>query len=202
MFEVGMRFEDIERGFMTGCAARGNTTSFIIAGVFVGRLPHGEIVPGEALLVDAVSHFRQYHGDFGRTVAAGDPTREVLRRAKAEKLGRNSIFEKPEPGITYSQIRKFGYEAMVRAGMVITPDIAYIEPGWAPDTTRTCCRLPTPASRRRIRKRTRWSSSRRERTRRAPHARTMPRVRTTSTRYPTRNQPWPESLDQGWCGGQ
>ena len=116
-FEVGMRYEDIERLFRTECAARGNETSFIIAGVSVGLLPHAEIVPSEAILVDAVSHFRQYHGDFARTVCAGEPTKEILRRAKANQVGRNEIFEKLKPGMKYSEIRKLGFEAMIKAGM-------------------------------------------------------------------------------------
>ena len=115
--EVGMRFEDIERRFMTECAARGNETSFIIAGVSIGLLPHGEIVPGEAFLIDAVSHFRQYHGDFARTIVAGDPPKEVLRRSKANEVGRAAIFEMLKPGVKYSEIRKFGFDAMVKAGM-------------------------------------------------------------------------------------
>ena len=115
--EVGMRFEDIERRFRTECAARGNETSFIIAGVSIGLLPHGEIVPGEAFLIDAVSHFRQYHGDFARTIVAGDPPKEVLRRAKANEVGRAAIFEMLKPGVRYSEIRKFGFDAMVKAGM-------------------------------------------------------------------------------------
>jgi Xaa-Pro dipeptidase len=115
--EVGMRFEDIERRFRTECAARGNETSFIIAGVSIGLLPHGEIVPGEAFLIDAVSHFRQYHGDFARTIVAGDPPKEVLRRAKANEVGREAIFNMLKPGVRYSEIRQFGREAMIKAGM-------------------------------------------------------------------------------------
>lgn len=147
-FEVGMRFEDIERRFMTECAARGNTTSFIIAGVSVGLLPHGEIRPGEAFLVDAVSHFRQYHGDFARTVVAGDPTKEILRRAKANQVGRDAIFEKLRPGYKYSEIRKFGFEAMVKAGMpaeaiIINPHSVGLEHG--DDPVRDDTPFPVPA---------------------------------------------------------
>jgi Xaa-Pro dipeptidase len=115
--EVGMRHEDIERRFKAECAARGNTTSFIIAGVSIGLLPQGEISPGEAILIDAVSHFRQYHGDFARTLVAGDPPKEVLRRSKANEVGRAAIFEMIKPGVKYSEIRKFGFDAMVKAGM-------------------------------------------------------------------------------------
>ena len=65
---AGMTYEDIERRFMTEAASHGNQISFILAGVTLGLLPHGEVKRGQAILVDAVSHFRQYHGDFARTV--------------------------------------------------------------------------------------------------------------------------------------
>jgi Xaa-Pro aminopeptidase len=115
--EVGMTHADIERRFKAECAARGNTAAFIIAGVSIGLLPHAEIVPGEAILMDAVSHFRQYHGDFARTIVAGDPPKEVLRRSKANQVGRAAIFEMLKPGVKYSEIRSFGRDAMIKAGM-------------------------------------------------------------------------------------
>jgi Xaa-Pro dipeptidase len=115
--EVGMTHADIERRFKAECAASGNTAAFIIAGVSIGLLPHAEIVPGEAILMDAVSHFRQYHGDFARTIVAGDPPKEVLRRSKANQVGRAAIFEMLKPGVKYSEIRSFGRDAMIKAGM-------------------------------------------------------------------------------------
>ena len=144
--EVGMRFEDIERRFMTECAARGNEISFLLAGVSVGLLPHGEIKPGEAFLVDAVSHFRQYHGDFARTGVAGDPPKEVLRRARANEVGRGVIFEKLRPGYKYSEIRKFGFDAMVKAGMpkeaiIVNPHSIGLEHGDDPTRDDTPFRV-------------------------------------------------------------
>lgn len=145
--EVGMRFEDIERRFMTECAARGNEVSFLIAGVSSALLPHGEIRPGEAFLIDAVSHFRQYHGDFARTGVAGDPPKEVLRRAKANEVGRAAIFEKLRPGYTYSEIRQFGFDAMVKAGMpkeaiIVNPHSIGLEHGDDPARDDTPFRVP------------------------------------------------------------
>lgn len=145
--EAGMRFEDIERRFMTECAARGNTTAFIIAGVSVGLLPHEEIVTGEAFLIDAVSHFRQYHGDFARTVIAGDPPAEVLKRARANEIGRAAIFEKLKPGLRYSEIRQIGFDAMVKAGMpaeaiIVNPHSVGLEHDDDPVEDGTLYRIP------------------------------------------------------------
>lgn len=115
--QAGMSYEDIERRFMTEAAAHGNQISFIIAGVTLGLLPHGEVKRGQAILVDAVSHFRQYHGDFARTVVVGDPPKDVSVRAKANQIGREAAFEIVKPGVKYSEIRAVGFEAMKKSGM-------------------------------------------------------------------------------------
>ena len=145
--EVGMGFADIERRFTTECAARGNTSAFIIAGVSVGLLPHGEIVRGEPFLVDAVSHFRQYHGDFARTIIAGDPPVEVARRSRANEIGRSAIFERLKPGLRYSQIRQIGFDAMVKAGMpaeaiIVNPHSVGLEHDDDPVMDHTTYRIP------------------------------------------------------------
>ena len=115
--EEGMLFEDIERRFMTEAAAHGNQIAFIIAGITLGLLPHGEIKRGQAILVDAVSHFRQYHGDFARTVVLGDPPKDVADRNRANQIGREAAFEMVKPGVKYSEIRAVGFDAMKKAGM-------------------------------------------------------------------------------------
>ena len=115
--EEGMKFEDIERRFMTEAAAHGNQISFIIAGITLGLLPHEEVKRGQAILVDAVSHFRQYHGDFARTVVAGDPPKDVADRNRANQIGREAAFEIVKPGVKYSEIRAIGFDAMKKAGM-------------------------------------------------------------------------------------
>ena len=112
-----MKFEDIERRFMTEAAAHGNQISFIIAGITLGLLPHEEVKRGQAILVDAVSHFRQYHGDFARTVVAGDPPKDVADRNRANQIGREAAFEIVKPGVKYSEIRAIGFDAMKKAGM-------------------------------------------------------------------------------------
>ncbi|MEE8348188.1 MAG: M24 family metallopeptidase [Acidobacteriota bacterium] len=115
--QEGMLFEDIERRFLTEAAAHGNQMAFIIAGITLGLLPHGEIKRGQAILVDAVSHFRQYHGDFARTVVLGDPPKDVADRNRANQIGREAAFEMVKPGVKYSEIRAVGFDAMKKAGM-------------------------------------------------------------------------------------
>jgi Xaa-Pro aminopeptidase len=115
--EKGMTFEEIERRFATEAAALGNETQSFIAGVSLALLPDGITVPGKPFLIDAVSHFRQYHGDFGRTVVIGEPSKEVLAREKAHKVGRDAVFEIVRPGVKFSELRRVAREAQVKAGL-------------------------------------------------------------------------------------
>ncbi len=114
--QAGMVFCDIERRFKTECAARGNDLTFILAGISLGLLPDGEIKAGEPFLVDAVSHFRQYHGDFARTVIVGEPSAEARQRAMAQQAAREATLELCRPGVKYSTIRAAGFAAYKKAG--------------------------------------------------------------------------------------
>ena len=115
--EEGMRFEDIERNFMMETASRGNLMTFIIAGTSIGLLPDEEVRKGKPMLLDAVSSFRGYHGDFARTIVVGEPADDVVARSKANEIGRDAILQILKPGIRYSEIMEAGMAAMTGAGM-------------------------------------------------------------------------------------
>ena len=112
---AGMTMHDIETQFRIETARRDTETVFIVAGG-TGLLPHGEVRRGEPLLIDAVSHYQHYHGDFGRTVIVGEPSAEVRRRVAALRIGWQASFEALRPGRKYSQIRQAGLDAMAQAG--------------------------------------------------------------------------------------
>jgi Xaa-Pro aminopeptidase len=124
--EKGMSFAEIERRFMAECALRGNAMSFIIAGVTLGFLPDAEVVPGKPFLIDAVSNFQQYHGDFARSVVLGEPSKEVIKRANAQQAAREATFSILKPGTKYSDIQAAGYAAFKKAGG--NPDTLIVNP--------------------------------------------------------------------------
>ncbi len=135
--EKGMRFGEIEDRFRAECAALGSEMTSFLAGVTIGLLPDGETVPGKAFLIDAVSHFRQYHGDFSRTVCIGEPPKDVLARAKANKAGRDAVHAAIKPGIKFSELTKIGFETQVKAGMpreilIVSPHTLGLEHGDSP----------------------------------------------------------------------
>ncbi len=122
----GMRFDQVERLFQAECAALGSEMTSFLAGVTIGLFPDGQAVRGKPFLIDAVSHFRQYHGDFSRTVCLGEPPRDVLARAQANKNGRDAVFAAVKAGVKFSELRRIAREAEVKSGM--PNDIIIVNP--------------------------------------------------------------------------
>ena len=115
--EKGMTFAEIDRRSRTEASALGNDTLSFIAGVSLALLPDGITVPGKPFLVDAVSHYNQYHGDFGRTVVIGEPSKETLACEKAHKIGRDAVFDIVKPGVKFSELCRVAKETQIKAGL-------------------------------------------------------------------------------------
>ncbi|MSO97487.1 MAG: aminopeptidase P family protein [Rhodospirillaceae bacterium] len=116
-FEAGMTFDDFENMFRQESANRGNQMLSILCGIPGGMLPDGVAVKGRPYLIDAVSTFGEYNGDFGRTLVLGEPSKETLFRAKAMEIGRDTVFAMAKPGVKFSAVRQAGFDAMVKAGI-------------------------------------------------------------------------------------
>jgi Xaa-Pro dipeptidase len=119
--QVGMTFRDVENLFRQECADRGSTMLNLVVGMPGGDFADGVAVKGKPYIVDAVSHYAHYNGDFARTLVLGEPTKEVLARAKANKKAREAVFELVKPGVKFSELRKVAFDTMVKEGI---PDFA------------------------------------------------------------------------------
>jgi Xaa-Pro aminopeptidase len=113
----GMRYEDVERLFRAELAARGNDLTFLVCGTTLGGPPDGELRAGRPFLMDCVSRFREYHGDFARTIILGDPPKDVLARAAANKLAREAAFAEIKPGAKFSDIEAIARSVMAKNGI-------------------------------------------------------------------------------------
>ena len=123
---AGMSFPEVEQRFMTECAARGNDMAFVIAGVTLGLFPDAEVREGQPFLVDAVSSFYQYHGDFARSIVLGEPSKAVQDRTAAQNAARESTYSMLKPGTKYSELRTAGFEAFRKAGQ--NPEVLIVNP--------------------------------------------------------------------------
>lgn len=112
--KVGMTKDDIDSIFMVEAARRGAKAMWIASGT-IGGFRHGEVVEGEAMMVDAVSQINFYHGDFGRTWCVGEPSKELQERIRLTSLAREVAHDTVRPGIKYSELRNTVTAAVKKA---------------------------------------------------------------------------------------
>jgi len=115
--EAGMTHDDIEHIFHYECARRGNRMDSFLAGMPGGGFPDGVMVKGKPFLTDCVSSYKGYMGDTARTFIIGDPDKETEKRRRANQTAREAVFDAIKPGVKYSELRRIGFDTMVKYGM-------------------------------------------------------------------------------------
>lgn len=115
--QEGMTFEQFRTRFYAEAAARGAEPGFILLGVTQGLLPDGVVRKGRSYLLDCSAHFKQYQGDFARTVMIGEPSAENMKRFRAQQEARAAAFEIIRPGVPFRKVEQLARETMIKAGM-------------------------------------------------------------------------------------
>lgn len=113
---AGATHHELQVLYRRECAARGNTAVFLNVDRVSSDLSRVEVVDGQTLMLDGVSSFLGYHGDFARTVFVGEPTQMARRAAEASAFAWGAVREKLRPGLRFSEIVALGSEAVRRAG--------------------------------------------------------------------------------------
>ncbi len=88
----GTTKDQIDELFMFEAARRGAKATWIASG-WLGGLTQGKVVEGEPMMVDAVSQRNFYHGDFGRTVVLGEPSKELQACMQSLRIGSATVLE-------------------------------------------------------------------------------------------------------------
>jgi Xaa-Pro aminopeptidase len=114
--ERGMTDYDIRTLFNIEAAKRGANPQFVVVDT-VGGLSRGEVTEGQPIMIDAVSDLEHYHGDFGRTVVLGEPTKELQRRVATISASWEAVMELLRPGVRYSDIRETAKKAANRINL-------------------------------------------------------------------------------------
>ncbi len=120
---TGATWPEIETVYHIEMSRLGGRNGHIISGL--GVLPHGEVVPGEPFLIDALGEYRNYFGDYGRTVIVGEPSAELVRRADAMWAGFERACEIIRPGLKRSILIAEVIAAVQKAGF---NDFFYVSP--------------------------------------------------------------------------
>ncbi|MEO0920697.1 MAG: M24 family metallopeptidase, partial [Pseudomonadota bacterium] len=104
----GASYDDLRREFWKECADRDMTGHYMMVDTLMTRVANGDIEKGRTFLIDCVSTFRGYHGDYGRTVCVGEPNRKMAAIIDALSLTWNRLLEDLKPGMRFSQIIERG----------------------------------------------------------------------------------------------
>jgi len=110
----GLDWEDVENAYMAEMARRGGRGVYLSGGS--GGLPDQRIRRGEPVMIDALGHYRRYHGDFGRSMIVGEPDEELLARNRAMQTGWREVLETVQPGMRYRELALRTVNAIQRAG--------------------------------------------------------------------------------------
>ena len=120
---TGATYQELRAAFYSEAAKRGNLGVFMQVDTIGAETGDGEFRDGQAFQIDCVSHGFHYHGDYGRTVFLGEPSRSMRYATDAIALGWDAIMEALRPGLRYSEIRAIGVEALKKGGYDL--DVAF-----------------------------------------------------------------------------
>ena len=112
----GMTYRELRASFFAETARRNNMGTFMVVDRVSSDLYDHEFVDGQAFLIDAVSSYQGYHGDYGRTVFIGEPNVSIQRGVSAIALAWNEVRESLRPGMKFSEIREKGLATMRKLG--------------------------------------------------------------------------------------
>ncbi len=125
LVEDGASFSNLRTAFATECAKRSTSPVYILIDGIIAPLTDEKILPGRAFLIDCVSSFMGYHGDYGRTVCVGEPTPKMGSVIDALSSVWDRMLPELTPGTTYAEIftlgQKFFAETKVDAGLILGP---------------------------------------------------------------------------------
>jgi Xaa-Pro aminopeptidase len=102
----------IRRRFFAEASRRGNVPVYAGVDLVVGELTDGEFREGQACMLDFVSHYGFYQGDWGRTIFYGEPDEPTRQATEVGVAGWEEIRARLRPGLKFSEIRRIGTETV------------------------------------------------------------------------------------------
>ena len=102
--------------FFAEAALRGNLGVFMVVNASSSDAYDEPLRDGQAFLIDCVSHLRNFHGDFGRTVFIGEPTARMRRCTTVMAQAWAELQGQLRPGLRYSEVRALGATILAKFG--------------------------------------------------------------------------------------
>jgi Xaa-Pro aminopeptidase len=100
----------VRQRFYREAAARGNLGVYGSVDLVMSELADGPFREGQAFMIDFVSHYAFYQGDYGRTVFFGQPDPQIRRACEIGTTAWHEIRDQLRPGLKFSEIHLLGSE--------------------------------------------------------------------------------------------
>lgn len=108
----GATYQEFRGTYFGEAARRGNRGVFMVLNGTSAESIDFAFKDGDAFLIDAVSEGAGYHGDFGRTVIIGEPSKLVKDATDAIRTGWYTVREALKPGMKFSEITALGQNTL------------------------------------------------------------------------------------------
>jgi Xaa-Pro aminopeptidase len=106
----------VRQRFFQEAAKRGNLGVYASVDLVMSELADGGFREGQGIMVDFVSHYAFYQGDFGRTIYFGEPDARIRRAADVGSVAWREIRERLKPGLRFSEIHEIGKDTVQKLG--------------------------------------------------------------------------------------
>ena len=121
----GATLQDMRGEFFRRCGEQTMKPVYMLIDSIVPELVPREIKRGRTLMIDCVSEFQGYHGDFGRTVCVGEPSRKMKQVTDGLSYIWDRLLPEVKAGKKYSDLHalaaKLYGETNLDTGFAINP---------------------------------------------------------------------------------
>jgi Xaa-Pro aminopeptidase len=113
---AGASYRDLRNVFAAEAALRGNRSVFMVVDRVSSDHFDAPFRDGQSFLIDAVSEYQGYHGDYGRTVFIGEPPEPMAKAT--QKIGRawDELRGAIRPGMRFSEVSALGVQTLKKLG--------------------------------------------------------------------------------------
>jgi Xaa-Pro aminopeptidase len=106
----------IRQRFYAEAALRGNVGVFMVVDAVSSDAYDEPLRDGRSFMIDCVSHCRNFHGDYGRTVFLGEPRGRMARTTAVMARAWDEVRPRLRPGLRFSEVRALGERTLKKLG--------------------------------------------------------------------------------------
>lgn len=117
---AGATYRELRSTFYAEAARRENRGVFLVIDRVSSDLYDAPFENGQAFLIDAVSEYQGYHGDYGRTVFIGEPAKAMKDATDAMGQAWSEVQHQLKPGMLFSEIMTLGRSMLKKMGVNYT----------------------------------------------------------------------------------